>query len=316
MTVRVYRSDDSSAPTLNGTVGSLITVLDAILVNGYGAKTAAGWAKEFSGTNLAAYRAASGNRFRLRVDDTAAQEARIVGYVSMSDVNTGTEPFPTSSQVSGGLFVRKSNTADSTARPWIAIATGTALYFLPFSDVTSLASGGAATSGTSGHTFFGDFVSYKPGDAYNCLIASAAVTSTSASTLGAVAASFSGGTVTTGHYVPRAYTQSGTSVQVAKGVLGLYQTAAVLGPASGLPAYPDVIAGGIPLGPIEILEPSSILLARGRLPGMWGPQVVAPGAHLDTFTGSGELSGKTFTLVNVAATTSAGRTAFETSDTW
>lgn len=42
MTVRVYRWDDASAPTLTGQLGSLITLLDAVLVNGYGSKTAAG----------------------------------------------------------------------------------------------------------------------------------------------------------------------------------------------------------------------------------------------------------------------------------
>ncbi len=36
MTVRVYRSTDPNAPSLNGLVGSLINVLDACLVNGYG----------------------------------------------------------------------------------------------------------------------------------------------------------------------------------------------------------------------------------------------------------------------------------------
>ena len=56
MTVTVYLSTDASAPTLDGNVGSLITVLDAVLVNGYGAKAAAGWTKAFSGTNKAAYR--------------------------------------------------------------------------------------------------------------------------------------------------------------------------------------------------------------------------------------------------------------------
>lgn len=37
MTVRVYRSTDPGAPSLNGLVGSLINVLDACLVNGFGA---------------------------------------------------------------------------------------------------------------------------------------------------------------------------------------------------------------------------------------------------------------------------------------
>lgn len=38
--VRLFRSSDTGAPTLNGTAGSLVTVLDACLVNGYGTITA------------------------------------------------------------------------------------------------------------------------------------------------------------------------------------------------------------------------------------------------------------------------------------
>ena len=41
MTVRVYKSTDGSAPVLTGQAGSLTTLLDAVLVNGYGAATAA-----------------------------------------------------------------------------------------------------------------------------------------------------------------------------------------------------------------------------------------------------------------------------------
>lgn len=104
MTVRVYHSTDSSAPVLSGQVGALIGVLDAILVNGYGSKAAVGWTKAFSGTNMAAYKQSAGsNQLYLRVDDTNATDARVVGYETMSDVNTGTGPFPTATQQSGGL---------------------------------------------------------------------------------------------------------------------------------------------------------------------------------------------------------------------
>jgi len=38
----LFRSDDTGAPTLSGTEGSLIDVLKACLVDGYGAKAALG----------------------------------------------------------------------------------------------------------------------------------------------------------------------------------------------------------------------------------------------------------------------------------
>ena len=70
MTVIVYRWDDPSAPVLSSpSAGSLIGVLDACLVNGYGSKAAAGWTKAFSGTKLAAYRQGGGSMCYLRIDD-------------------------------------------------------------------------------------------------------------------------------------------------------------------------------------------------------------------------------------------------------
>ncbi|WP_297486902.1 MULTISPECIES: hypothetical protein [Pseudomonadota] len=38
MTVTIYSSKDASAPALTGIAGSLVAVLDACLVNGYGTK--------------------------------------------------------------------------------------------------------------------------------------------------------------------------------------------------------------------------------------------------------------------------------------
>jgi len=126
--ITVYRSDDASAPVLSGTLGSLIAVLDACLVNGYGSQASAGWAKPFTGTNLAVYRAPQGNRFYLRLDDTDAQYPVLRGYRAMTAVSTGTGLFPTTVQLSGGIRSVKSYTASSTVRPWIVIASPRAFY--------------------------------------------------------------------------------------------------------------------------------------------------------------------------------------------
>lgn len=45
MPVTIYKSTDASAPVMNSSLGSLLTVLDACLVNGYGSKAAAGWSR-------------------------------------------------------------------------------------------------------------------------------------------------------------------------------------------------------------------------------------------------------------------------------
>ena len=78
----------------DGTATGTITIKQAPL----------GFDKVFSGTNTAVYRSANvlGTRMFVRLSDTVAQAARIVGYESMSDVDTGVGPFPTPAQMLGG----------------------------------------------------------------------------------------------------------------------------------------------------------------------------------------------------------------------
>lgn len=139
-TTRLYQSTDASAPTLTGQAGSLIALLDAVLVGtsgvAYGSggsqKLAAGWTKPFSGTNKAAFRnslAAGGTGNYFRIDDTAgtaggAREAVLKGYVSMSDVDTGigSDVLPDTTLYSIGGTILKSDTANSTTRPWVIVA--------------------------------------------------------------------------------------------------------------------------------------------------------------------------------------------------
>jgi hypothetical protein len=49
MTVTVYKSTDASAPVMCGQYGKLVQLLDAILVNGYGAKASLGWSIAYNG---------------------------------------------------------------------------------------------------------------------------------------------------------------------------------------------------------------------------------------------------------------------------
>jgi len=168
MTTRSYSSSDASAPSLSGTVGSLVALLDACLVTGYGSKVAAGWTKPFTGTNSAAFRQGSGSMAYLYVDDNGttpggAKDASVRGYLSMTSISSGSRPFPsqenavslTSSSVFG-LSYRKSNTADATARDWIIVADDKTVYI--FID--------EGTSGQVGYCLFGfgQFLSYVPGD--------------------------------------------------------------------------------------------------------------------------------------------------------
>lgn len=316
MTVRVYKSTDTSAPTLSGTAGAVIALLDAILVNGYGSQTAAGWAKEFSGTNKAAYRAATGNRFRLRVDDSGTTSARVVGYETMSDVDTGTGDFPTALQFSGGMYIYKSSTANSTARPWLCIASSKAFYLFTFANSTTY---GSAWSTSDGAFFFGDLISFFSGtDNYATLLCGNNAAAASQSTLiGSNGSSNQAGN----RYIARSYTQTGTAVNCGQRARCYATTmqagAGVLGSSTygyGR-TYPDPISGSLLMAPIEVTE-SLHGSGRAKMPGMWGPEHSQPAAHLDTFSGSGSLAGKTFLLIHHHYLGTGGALVIETSDGW
>src|SRR5574337_1240501 len=173
-----YDSTDASAPSLTGTADSLRLLLKAVLVDGYGSKSAAGWTQPYTDTNKGAFKQGGGHQYYLRIDDSSAQMARVVGYKSMSDVDTGSEPFPTSAQFSGGLYARKSITADSTARPWKCWATDQAFILLMFNSITaytSYAGSGAATLA------FGQLIDSKiSGDVNDAFLIASSDTSTSA----------------------------------------------------------------------------------------------------------------------------------------
>lgn len=321
MTVNVYKSTDASAPNvLAGTIGTLITVLDACLVDGYGSKSAAGWTKAFSGTNKAAYKQGSGGgglQFYLRVDDSLlAVQAKAVGYETMSDVDTGTGPFPTSGQLAAGTYFPKSVSDDAVVRPWMVIATNRAFYLYVHHDELDI----TASSAYKLMAFFGDITSYKSGDQYNCLIlgnyASGVATNNFGTATGAL------NTQLPGHYLARAYTQIGGSVHVGK-IIDYYRNgqSVIIGGAGGptyATPYPDPMTGGMLLAPIYVTEGvSGYATVRGVMPGLWAPLHNLPGNHYDTFSGSGVFSGKTFTLLDA---TNGGngrcRVAIETSNTW
>ena len=233
-TVKFFDSAQSSAPALSSSAGSLIALLDACLVNGYGSITLdslvissniatatkstghgfamtgtagpvvrlagvsvpaalnadwrivsipsantftfitsgisdqtatgtitakrapAGWEKVFSGTNKAVYRALTGTRLYLRVDDSAA-DTRFVGYESMTDVDTGTDAFPTSAQQSGGYYFNKRSY-------WRLFADDRTLYL--FSATQAWGTEVTFTSTLA----FGDINSFKVADSFGAII--------------------------------------------------------------------------------------------------------------------------------------------------
>lgn len=348
MTVRLYKSTDGSAPTLTGQVGTLVTVLDAILVNGYGSQTAAGWTKPYSGTNKAAYRnstAAGNTGMYLNVDDSAAgtggaKEAHMTGYQTMSALATGTGQFPTSSQLNigaspaGSVVLRKSTTADSTARAWWCIADATCFYFF--------AETGDQTNPTGCCSFFfGDIFSYASSDPYKCMIIGRNNQNSGAFTQEAFdwfTNTTSGGLDDTiaGHFMASTQAGIGTSLAVGKHSDALKMgSVSTTPPSSGTSAsgssvsgfsdvsvsnfgYPNATDGGMYIAPVWVHHQRGV---RGYMKGLWMPCQFQPLNHGDTVSGTGAMAGKTFQAIyilgaNVGSSVNTGLVLIETSDTW
>ena len=322
MTVTVFRSTDVGAPTLTGATGSLIGVLDACLVNGYGSKSALGWTKAFTGTNRASYQASTGNKLYLDVKDDIAGSSTdwytaVRGYETMSAVGTGTGLFPTTAQVAADTFYwqKSIESSSATAVSWMLIGNQKTFYLW----ARLLSTDTAAPNGDNGYfCAFGEFTSFRSSDAYNTIIIGQ-TTHSSPSTNNTVASLVSAMNVSsTGHYVARSFTQSGTSVTVGKTSDAHKAGGATLcGQTTGVTqlVYPNPEDGGLYIAPVWINE-SAVNSLRGILPGFWNPLHVAPLVTHDTFTGTGNLAGKTFEGLTTTYSSVKGQVFIETSNTW
>ncbi|MCA3226561.1 MAG: hypothetical protein ING52_13835 [Burkholderiales bacterium] len=161
-----------------------------------------GWSKVFSSANIAVYRAPdiAGTRMFLRVDDTDSTRARARGFETMSDVNTGTGPFPTDAQFSGGLVWRRSTTADTTARPWTLVGDGAGFYYICR----------ASTTSNVVEWTFGDIAPFAGADAFRCAIGGGESLTSDFSAAGLISR---GGTI--GCFLARASSQLGSSSRLA-----------------------------------------------------------------------------------------------------
>jgi hypothetical protein len=351
MTVRVYRSTDASAPVLTGQVGSLTALLDAVLVNGYGAKTAAGWTIAQTGTNKRGYlQALSGANnpagMVLYVDDTGpgaggAREARVCGFETLSAITpTGTGQFPTAAQSpigTGQLVIRKSNTADATARAWTIVANGQTIYL--FTET-----GDWVAPSLAAFTFvFGDFKPYRATDQYAVGIIGRNTENSSSSINESFAcmgpsSSWNLASKTWGHFIARSWTGVGGSVQCSKtydwGKIGspsllgwnADSQTGFSGSTQMLPGRnvtgnqwpaPNGADGGLYVSPCYTFHSFSM---RGYWPGLWIPLHNLPLNHNDVVTVSaGNLNGKTLLCQQILIYLSGndfGEVFIETSDTW
>ena len=261
-----------------------------------------GWDKVFTGTNKAVYRSAdvTGPRHYLRVDDTGTTFARVRGFESMTDVDTGTGPFPTDAQMSGGGYWHKSTVANTTANKW-------RLY----GDSQLILVGIAGASGQSPTLLgaplrgFGFPITLRPaGDAWGSFLSAggAAPSTQNSGILDGGTASGSSGFVAS----PRAWQGLGASVLLdAKAVSG---GALQSGNDSALGTFPSEVDGELKLARMLLIEQGSNKPPRAICPGVWHiPQVGTAGviADGDIQIGSGDLAGRRVLL----SATSSGLTA-------
>lgn len=281
---RIYSSTDAGAPQLSGQVGSLLVVLDAVLVDGYGVgdafKPGAGWTRHLSAVGKRAYRndPYAGSGFVLEVDDSAsvgtARYARARGYSALRAFGDGDDATPSPSALPAGSIVAKSNSLGATASRWVAVADSRCLYL--FTNLNP-----AALVDQRHAHFFGDFISYKPGDTMAWCVSHSGLTDY----LGTE--DFDGFVFSTPNeataidlnrpacYLPRTVA---SPVASAPGFLvggmryGSFRAWNTLPERQSV--YPDAVTGGLLYTGVQIFEGSG--RPRGQLPGIVVPYHVRP----------------------------------------
>jgi hypothetical protein len=213
----------------------------------------AGWQKQFSGTNLAAYRSAdpASTQAAYRVDDSDAKEARITGYESMSDIDTGDGMFPSSVQVAGGVYWEKSVSSNGTVRSWTVVADGLSayVYLSPRAD-------------NFGSVYFvGDIYSYKVADSYRCGLSGNPATSDGYGYQDDLSAPSSGP-----FFLSRRYTAVPGSLAANQSVESYgFSNRSGAANAVAVPAYPNGADNSLVLSRKIIYEAGSL---RGVFPGL------------------------------------------------
>jgi hypothetical protein len=313
-TPTIYRSSDASAPVISGTASALRLALNAILVDGYGSQPAAGWTKEFenAGSHLVVYRPGAGQRRYLYLDDSPAQLSAFRGYGSMSSISAGVEMFPAVSSASPNL--RKSVTANSTARPWICLATSSTFYIIIFGNQAALGS----FDGGDAHFAFGDLVeSPLIGHDYLTFIIGGSDVSTTSTTATVSRQAFNFNNTNTVVAPNSSLCGSFTQLPLPTQMLSLSNNhwGEVESGGAGFPSYPDPSTGKLLISQFLAMHGhgGQTNIIAGKMPGLWC--VCHPASNftnLDTFSGSGDLAGRTFLIVR----TGVGCIVFETGGNW
>lgn len=387
-TVNLFRSTDTGAPTLNGTAGSLISVLDACLQDGYNSKSVQsitrsgstatatfatahgyaadgatkvrisgasqteyngdfvisnvtttsfdftvtgtpatpatgtitakvaplGWSKAFSGTNKAAYRSneATGTRLYLHVDDNneanqTNRTAIIRGFESM----TGPE---TTDGVNywAGQYVCKSDSSNSTNVNWVVCGDGFEFFIF----WCSLVSWSAPYNRRHQTAHFGDFLSFKEGDLFNCALAGDASATNFNAWPGGYSAhrliSTSGlaGGNGADWAVAREYTAVVGSVTYHPSGA---RTSGDLYPGKGPIPYPTSASSALHIAPVYLSNANGF---RGQLKGIWDPMHLTPLGNLTLLPANQSPIGRRLFSLEIEAGSAAGELHLDIDGPW
>jgi hypothetical protein len=302
----------ASRTVASGSTGTLSWVL-----SGAPANTTAGVSIMVKGfpTSQAVYRPGSGLQHYFHVDDNSPGQAGpkeifFRGSETATGFLTGTNFFPTTAQLATnlGIAARKSGTADTTARSWVAVADDRTVYvFVATFDVANQYYG----------FMMGETYSLMTGDLYRSAVIgrNAINVSTSGSeTIGTQVANL---TATQGnHYFARSYTGVGGPILFAKA--GDYvrgnANAAIGGDGLATPNGPD---GSLHLSPLHTYQISPNI-CRGRMRGMYqichNTSLFTDG---DLISGTGVYAGKTFLIIKVTAGSGVpGMLTFDITGPW
>lgn len=181
-----YTSTDVGAPqiTANNAL-SFLTVLKTCLVGSagtaYGAKASAGWTIAFEDdVNVAiAFQMATGNKRFIRLGNSTNTGTsgyqdysyfEVRGYNAMTDVNTGTNPFPSVVQRSSFRWAFAGDLAINTTTiiPWSICASGN--FFYIHVHIGNAGNNQNSSYGCHFAGYFGDIVSYLPTDTMQTIL--------------------------------------------------------------------------------------------------------------------------------------------------
>lgn len=322
MPVTVYRSTDSGAPALTAQAGTLLNVLRACLVTGYGSKPAAGWSEPFAASgNVGVFRqgAKTGRRqFFVQVSDATGNRAWLSMYEDMSSVNAGTNQVPIAGQAAPVAWKSAASSGNTTARPWLLVADHRTFYLFvePHSDGRRVLSAWA-----------GDIFSLVDQDQYGAALGGLMDRDPPDAGDGWRLRSLTFSTVINRADNTIVYLARDQSWLAISQQAGLHANPAQL--LNEAPGGPNLRQGTNPadgkiwVSPIWVHEPQTQAI-RGRLRGLLAPAVAAGAlGDLSEIQGTGLLAGRTYMWVRFNTITRMDNTSVQTgallvevSDTW